>query len=29
MNGESVHVEHNWGFGQTLSGSVGGPTHDL
>ncbi|MDF2440495.1 MAG: hypothetical protein JWN98_1479, partial [Abditibacteriota bacterium] len=28
LNVESMRIEHNWGFGQTLSGSVGGTPHD-
>ena len=29
LNVESMRIEHNWGFGQTLSGSVGGTPQDL
>ncbi|MGC4043161.1 MAG: malectin domain-containing carbohydrate-binding protein [Armatimonas sp.] len=29
LSAESIRIEHNWGFGQTLSGSVGGPPQEL
>lgn len=29
LSAESIRIEHNWGFGQTLSGSVGGLAQDL